>query len=235
MASVAKTPKQELQQIVEASHCYKDVLRKLGYKTFNGRNIDTLKKYINKYNISIEHFSRGQQIKRTKENVFCKDSTATQRVLRYWYIKEEYSEYKCQICGNDGIWNGKKLVLQLDHIDGDNKNNVLSNLRWLCPNCHSQTDTFGSKNGINIEENKPKKQNFCPICGKPISKQSKHCRSCDSFLKRSVERPEPEQLKQELIESNFTAVGRKYGVTGGAIKKWCQDYGLPTKSKDYKE
>ena len=44
------------------------------------------------------------------------------------------------------IWNDKELVLRLDHIDGDNNNNVLENLRWICPNCDSQLDTYKSKN-----------------------------------------------------------------------------------------
>lgn len=48
----------------------------------------------------------------------------------------------CLECGVGEEWNGKFLRLQLDHIDGNNINNLLSNLRFLCPNCHSQTDTF---------------------------------------------------------------------------------------------
>ena len=51
--------------------------------------------------------------------------------------------YKRQ--GLGPIWNGKPLSLQLDHIDGDSDNCVPSNLRLLCPNCHTQTDTYGSK------------------------------------------------------------------------------------------
>ena len=55
-------------------------------------------------------------------------------------------EYKCACCGNVGEWNGRPLVLQLDHINGDNCDNRLENLRFLCPNCHSQTDTFAGRN-----------------------------------------------------------------------------------------
>jgi|LauGreDrversion4_2_1035121.scaffolds.fasta_scaffold364741_1 Zn finger protein HypA/HybF involved in hydrogenase expression len=52
---------------------------------------------------------------------------------------------KCEECGICE-WNGKKLTMQVDHIDGDRKNNEISNLKVLCPNCHSQTETYGSKN-----------------------------------------------------------------------------------------
>lgn len=51
----------------------------------------------------------------------------------------------CSECGQQSTWNNKPLVLQLDHIDGDSDNNSLSNLRLLCPNCHTQTENFGSK------------------------------------------------------------------------------------------
>ena len=59
------------------------------------------------------------------------------------YLVEKFGE-TCDECGMPAIWNGKKLTLQLDHIDGNSDNNFPSNLRLLCPNCHSQTDTFGS-------------------------------------------------------------------------------------------
>lgn len=60
------------------------------------------------------------------------------------YLIEKVGEL-CSDCGIGGRWNEKPLILQLDHIDGNSDNNFVSNLRLLCPNCHSQTDTFGSK------------------------------------------------------------------------------------------
>lgn len=64
-------------------------------------------------------------------------------------------EYKCSMCkcakmqlNPDGqyTWCGHVLKLQCDHIDGDRNNNDISNLRWLCPNCHATTDTYGGRN-----------------------------------------------------------------------------------------
>jgi len=52
---------------------------------------------------------------------------------------------KCEICGLTDKYNGKPLTLELHHIDGNRKNNLLQNLQILCPNCHSQTDTFRRK------------------------------------------------------------------------------------------
>ena len=58
----------------------------------------------------------------------------------------ETREYKCDECGVGEIYNGKPLSLQVDHIDGDVKNNEHKNLRFLCPNCHTQTSTWGIGN-----------------------------------------------------------------------------------------
>lgn len=60
-----------------------------------------------------------------------------------WFKKN--TEYKCSCCGINE-WQGKPLTLQIDHIDGNNKNNTIENFRYLCPNCHTQTSTWGVKN-----------------------------------------------------------------------------------------
>ena len=60
------------------------------------------------------------------------------------YLKNNV-EYKCSCCGiND--WQGKSITLQIEHIDGNPKNNTIENVCWLCPNCHTQTETWGFKN-----------------------------------------------------------------------------------------
>ena len=59
-------------------------------------------------------------------------------------LQENIFDYKCFECGIS-TWNNKTITLQLDHIDGDNNNNKLENLRFLCPNCHSQTETHSVK------------------------------------------------------------------------------------------
>ena len=68
--------------------------------------------------------------------------------LKNRLISEGYKQNECEICKIPGEWNGLPLSLQVDHIDGNSNNHLLSNLRLLCPNCHSQTDTFGAKNLI---------------------------------------------------------------------------------------
>lgn len=68
--------------------------------------------------------------------------------LRQHLIKNNsLGEYKCNKCGIKE-WNNSQITLELEHIDGDRNNNIKSNLEWLCPNCHSQTSTYKSKNRI---------------------------------------------------------------------------------------
>ena len=60
------------------------------------------------------------------------------------YLKR-FVEYKCSCCGISE-WNGKDIRLQIEHKDGNPKNNTIENVCWLCPNCHTQTETWGSRN-----------------------------------------------------------------------------------------
>lgn len=80
---------EELKEIVRSSASIAEVSQKLGYKTKNGRNANTIKKRLIKYNISTDHFFHKTPIKRNVENVFCENSTATQHTLRNWYFKQQ--------------------------------------------------------------------------------------------------------------------------------------------------
>ena len=81
------------------------------------------------------------------DDILVENSTYLNRTaLKERIIKEKILEYKCAICGNEGTWNGSPLTLQLDHINGINNDHRIENLRFLCPNCHSQTETFSGRN-----------------------------------------------------------------------------------------
>ena len=67
--------------------------------------------------------------------------------LKHRLLEEGYKQNKCEICGISN-WNGKPLSMQLDHKDGNPHNHKLENLKMLCPNCHSQTETFCGKNKV---------------------------------------------------------------------------------------
>ena len=84
------------------------------------------------------------------DEIFCENSKF--RVFSYRKSLIEIKGYKCEICGVD-MWMGREITLEIDHINGINNDNRIDNLRFLCLNCHSQTDTFRGKNIINRKLN----------------------------------------------------------------------------------
>lgn len=150
---IDKYNKEELSEIVSNSFSYAEVIAKLGYSTKNGHNHRTIKKRIEYYKISTEHFCHHASRKDwSDEEIFCTDSKVSQKKLRETFKKREFVPYECAICGLPPFWNNKPLVLTLDHINGKNKDNEISNLRWVCPNCDRQSETYGMKNKKQLEK-----------------------------------------------------------------------------------
>lgn len=81
------------------------------------------------------------------------------RLKRKKILLEQNS--KCSECGIDEFWNGKPLKFDLDHISGDRSDNSRANLRCLCPNCHSQTDTYKTLNFSGTKKISDEK--FCQV------------------------------------------------------------------------
>ena len=145
----------EFIKLVEKSKAYVDILRSLGLSTKGGNSSKTLKRRIAELNIDISHFEkeyeRAQSKTRTDMSLILVENSTYLNIarLKLRLVKEGYLKYECAICNNDGLWNGKPLSLQLDHINGINNDHRIENLRFLCPNCHAQTDTFSGRNNKN--------------------------------------------------------------------------------------
>jgi hypothetical protein len=92
---------------------------------------------------------RNKSDEQLKEELFVENCSVEAKHARRAMIrlinKLDLMPYKCK-CGLEGQWEGENLVLQLDHKNGLSSDNRIENLRWLCPNCHSQTDTFCGRN-----------------------------------------------------------------------------------------
>jgi Zn finger protein HypA/HybF involved in hydrogenase expression len=82
------------------------------------------------------------------DDILTVNSTFARHALKFRLIDEKRLEYICDECQNRGEWNGKKLSLHLDHTNSVFNDNRIENLRFLCPNCHAQTDSYAGKNII---------------------------------------------------------------------------------------
>ena len=87
-------------------------------------------------------YNKDSLNKYSKEEVYCKGSKISRKSLKERVLRDLLFDYKCEWCNVENEWNNKELILELDHINGDNSDNRIENLRLLCPNCHSQTKTF---------------------------------------------------------------------------------------------
>ena len=136
----------EFNKLISECISRSDVFVKLKMRK-SGGSFSILNRRIDRDKTDISHFKRGCQRgenrKHLDENVYTKNSP--HRHIRMRVLSDKIMSYECKICRNNGNWMSDELSLELDHINGDRYDNRKENLRWLCPNCHSQTKTFCRK------------------------------------------------------------------------------------------
>lgn len=232
----------EIKRLIEQKKPNAEIARFVGVK------YETLKSYFKKYGINysgnpnrtgfIHEESRVPLNKILNNEVAYSNSSLRKRL-----IESGLKNNKCECCGITD-WNGKEINFELHHIDGNHYNNNLDNLQILCPNCHSQTDNFRKSKSFAVKKQsnidysyadalekknksfkKPKK--YCLYCGKELvsETQDKYCSQECSHMAIS-KRPPVSELIEKINEfkNNKSAIGRFYGVSDGAIRKWIKFY-----------
>lgn len=137
----------EFAELVKNSSSVSEILRKL---SFCKSSFKTIVARISEDGLDCSHFERVAHNKGVKiplSAVLVEHSTYNRYHLKNRLLKDKLLENKCEICGLEPIWQGKPMVLILDHKNGIRDDARLENLRFLCPNCNSQTETFAGRNG----------------------------------------------------------------------------------------
>ena len=221
--------KEHLQALANEAKSLVDILKTLN-KRQSKANIEELTTLLDKY--GIDHHALPIKLIRDKiplKDILVENSSYQSTKLKKRLVDEGIKKDCCEICGQGNTWNNKLLVLQLDHINGIHTDNRLENLRIVCPNCHTQTDTFCTR--------KLKQHNYCKDCGKEIAPKSTWCPECALKHNRThkvspSDKPSKGELLQLIKEKPFTEIGRMYGVTDNAIRKWCRKLGLPSTKRE---
>ena len=230
----------EARAAVAASLSYAETLRRLELCATGG-NGRTLRIWTSRWAIDTSHFdpdaARRASLRRglrPLDEILVEHSTYSRNHLKSRLYIAGLKQPICELCGQDELWRGCRMAMILDHINGVRDDNRLENLRVVCPNCAATFDTHcGRKNRREVADRQ------CLRCGatfQPKYQRHRYCsRACGMRAPRSnrgipnpaqrrAERPPYEQLLREIQESSWSAVGRRYGVSDNAIRKWVRQY-----------
>lgn len=229
----------DLRRAIASSYSWAESLRKLGYCPTGG-NHATLKKRVARLGLSTAHFDpyranrqRGSVGLTPLEEVLVENSTYSRSSLKRRLLDAGLKKRECELCGQGESWNGHRITLIIDHINGVRDDNRFENLRIVCPNCASGLDTHcGRKNSIDAA---PRScghcgESFIPkysdhrYCSVSCGRRSRKKTAVPMPTRRKVERPPYEDLLREVGELGYSSTGAKYGVSDNAIRKWMRQY-----------
>jgi hypothetical protein len=143
-----------LRDAVEQSRSIAEVIRRLGLPE-GSSGYRLVHRWSREHGVDLgrlpgQAHQRGRGIpKLTARDLLRHDEARYKRVHAHLLrraLAEIGRPYACAECGTGDVWNGKPLVLEVDHINGDWRDNRRENVRYLCPSCHSQTDSYCGRN-----------------------------------------------------------------------------------------
>jgi hypothetical protein len=204
-----------------------------------GGNASTLKRWAEIWEISTEHFdplaalraNAGRPQRRPLSEILVDGSTYSRHSLKERLYEEGLKERRCEHCGQDERWRGRRMALILDHVNGIATDNRLENLQIVCPNCAATLDTHCGRN-----KNRKYADRECLGCGTvfhPYGQQQRYCSiRCSAeghsgvpqVSRRRAERPPEPELRALVAAEGYSAVGRRFGVSDNAIRKWLRQY-----------
>ncbi len=214
----------EFINAVRSSSSIAGVLRALG-RALVGTNYAFVKREVKRLGLDTGHWKGGgpQASKFTAAELLIVDNYRPRNLVKRLVLREELIPHTCAECGLGSEWQGKPLVLRLDHKNGIRNDDRLENLRFLCPNCDSQTDTFCGRNKASKGQGETSgKKRVCGVCRKNLTFR-RRCRSCASKDRdphpKKIQWPPIEELQARLNASSFLAVASELGVSDNAIRK----------------
>jgi 5-methylcytosine-specific restriction endonuclease McrA len=225
---------QEFREVVKNNYSIRSCLIALGLKGTGG-NYALFRRRVKILDLDTSHFTGKGHLKGKKhdwkpkkslDEILVSNSTYTDRgAIKKRLLEKGLLTYECSACGLSD-WLGKPISLHLDHINGINNDHRLENLRLLCPNCHSQTDTYAGKNKAKKVKTtkttkvKVKKTYSCVDCGVSVNHRSKRCKSCAGKQQTNkINWPPVEELIEMVQRTNYSAVARQLGVSDNAVRK----------------
>ncbi len=146
--------KEQLAPIVAASYSVKAVARALGLNGYGGGTVAHLNKLFRFFGLSTAHFLGRRyflgkkfpdRVRTALQQYLNNEKPISSSDLGRRLRMSGLLDYVCCCCGLVE-WQGKPLALHLDHVNGNSQDNHLENLRFMCPNCHSQTATYAGRN-----------------------------------------------------------------------------------------
>jgi len=169
-------PDAEFTEIVTKSKTISDVLKYFGLPEQQPHYRKRFYYDVRRLSIDLSHMGTFHVEMAKKPNdgkSFTNSKRLKERLLKAG-IPYQCANKKCKLA----TWLNAPISLHLDHIDGDRGNNNTSNLRFLCPNCHSQTDTYTNKNVKNRHRPETNPKNHCTVCNKYRGKRCKQVGMC---------------------------------------------------------